>query len=69
MRRDWAGTVLPEDAVILLVLDHPTAVICGSGYRSSAVASLLKRHGYHNVVNIPGGMQAWMVAGMATVTA
>lgn len=49
--------------------DQPVAVICGSGYRSSAAASLLKRHGYPNVVNVLGGMQAWMAAGMETLKA
>jgi hydroxyacylglutathione hydrolase len=49
--------------------DRPVAVICGSGYRSSASASLLRHHGYRNVVNVLGGMQAWTAAGMETVTA
>jgi glyoxylase-like metal-dependent hydrolase (beta-lactamase superfamily II)/rhodanese-related sulfurtransferase len=34
------------------------AVICGSGYRSSIAASLLRRAGIANVANIPGGMSA-----------
>jgi hydroxyacylglutathione hydrolase len=35
------------------------AVICGSGYRSSIAASLLKRAGINSVVNLAGGMSAY----------
>lgn len=38
--------------------DRPLAVICGSGYRSSASASLLAHHGHHNVTNVLGDMTA-----------
>jgi hydroxyacylglutathione hydrolase len=39
------------------------AVICGSGYRSSVSASLLKHHGHDHVFNVLGGMTAWKNAG------
>lgn len=39
--------------------DRPVAVYCGSGYRSSVAASLLKRHGRHRIVNVIGGFSAW----------
>ncbi len=48
--------------------ERPLAVICGSGYRSSVAASLLKRGGYDNVTNVMGGMGAWKAAGMSTHT-
>lgn len=38
------------------------AVICGSGYRSSVAASFLQHHGYRNIVNVLGGMNAWKEA-------
>ena len=38
---------------------QPLAVICGSGQRSSIAASLLQRHGFSNVTNVIGGMEAW----------
>ncbi|GAC1583350.1 MAG: MBL fold hydrolase [Candidatus Dormibacteria bacterium] len=38
------------------------AVVCGSGYRSSAASSLLRRAG-HSVLNVSGGMTAWGNAG------
>jgi hydroxyacylglutathione hydrolase len=47
--------------------DRPVAVICGSGYRSSAIASLLQHRGHSKVVNILGGMQGWQAAGLKTV--
>lgn len=47
----------------------PLAVTCGTGYRSSAVASLLLHHGRRDVVNVVGGMGAWRAAGLPTVSA
>jgi hydroxyacylglutathione hydrolase len=47
--------------------DRPVAVICGSGYRSSAMASLLQHRGHARVMNILGGMQGWQAAGLETV--
>lgn len=42
--------------------DRPIATICGSGYRSSVAASLLKHDGFPNVFNVLGGMAAWRKA-------
>lgn len=41
---------------------RPAAVICQSGYRSSAGASLLRRHGFQTVYNVIGGTSAWINA-------
>lgn len=46
--------------------DTPVALICGSGYRSVVVASLLEAHGYRQLVNVAGGMDAWDAAGLPT---
>ncbi|MDA0424163.1 MBL fold metallo-hydrolase [Stutzerimonas frequens] len=35
------------------------AAYCGSGYRASIAASILKREGFRDVVNIPGSWMAW----------
>jgi hydroxyacylglutathione hydrolase len=43
---------------------RPLAVICGSGYRSTVAASVLKRAGFEDVRNVPGGMRAWRSAGL-----
>jgi hydroxyacylglutathione hydrolase len=40
--------------------DRPIAVICGSGYRSSIVSSLLQARGYRDVQNVAGGMTAFL---------
>src|SRR5215204_2395284 len=40
-----------------------TAVICAGGYRSSAAASLLQKHGFSNLLNVSGGTGAWINAG------
>ncbi len=48
-----------------LDLDKPVAVYCGSGYRASIAASLMKRDGFKEVYNVPGSMQAWKNAGFS----
>ncbi len=35
------------------------ATYCGSGYRASIAASLLKKHGFEQVINVPGSWIAW----------
>jgi hydroxyacylglutathione hydrolase len=44
----------------------PHAVICAGGYRSSAAASILRRHGFEELYNVVGGTQAWIAAGFET---
>lgn len=46
--------------------DKPVAVVCGSGYRSSVAASLLRHEGYDRVINVAGGMSAWRNARLPT---
>ena len=43
--------------------ERPTVVMCGSGYRSSAGASLLGRERFRELYNVVGGIAAWMSAG------
>jgi hydroxyacylglutathione hydrolase len=40
------------------------AVHCKSGYRSMIACSLLERAGHRNVVNVTGGFDAWLAAGL-----
>ena len=44
------------------------AVLCGSGYRSTVAASILQRHGFRQVRNVPGGMDAWDSEGLPVVS-
>jgi hydroxyacylglutathione hydrolase len=48
---------------------EPIAVVCHSGARSSIASSVLRRHGYTNVVNVTGGMVAWRDRGFPVVDA
>jgi hydroxyacylglutathione hydrolase len=41
----------------------PVAVICASGYRSSAATSILERCGFLQVFNVVGGTNGWINAG------
>ena len=43
--------------------ERPIAAICGSGYRSSVVASVLKARGHREVYNVLGGMTGWQAEG------
>ncbi len=45
-----------------LDISKPVAVYCGTGYRASIAASLLKRGGFQ-VSNVPGSFTAWLAAG------
>lgn len=47
--------------------DQHVAVICGSGYRASMVASVLKGAGYEDISNVLGGMSAWREKGYPVV--
>ena len=47
---------------------RPTAVICAGGYRSSAATSILRRHGFRDLVNVVGGTSAWVAAGYEVET-
>ena len=46
--------------------ETPTYVICQSGYRSSAGASILENAGVKKVYNVIGGTLAWIDAGFET---
>jgi hydroxyacylglutathione hydrolase len=43
---------------------QPIAAICASGQRSSIACSLLQRHGFTQLFNVVGGMEAWEEAGL-----
>lgn len=44
--------------------DEPFAVQCASGVRSMVVTSILQKHGFKNVVNMTGGINAWKAANL-----
>lgn len=48
-----------EDRLAEIPTDRPLHVICGSGYRSLIVTSLLARHGIDGLIDVRGGMTAW----------
>ena len=39
--------------------ERPLAVLCHSGMRSYRVAAWLQAHGFRQVVNVAGGIDAW----------
>jgi glyoxylase-like metal-dependent hydrolase (beta-lactamase superfamily II)/rhodanese-related sulfurtransferase len=61
---------LPKLTAMLDGLDRtlPVAVHCKSGYRSSIGSSLLQREGFTTVMNVIGGIDAWMTCGLPVVT-
>ena len=52
-----------EKRIAELDPDRPIAIVCRSGYRSSAAASILEGQGFPNVANVAGGTQAWISSG------
>ncbi len=55
-----------DEQISRLDQSRPTAVICQSGYRSSAATGFLTRRGFKKVFNIVGGTSAWINAGYET---
>lgn len=39
--------------------EKETVVICHHGIRSRSVAMLMERHGFNDVINLNGGVEAW----------
>lgn len=52
-----------EQDLSRLKSDRPAAVICASGYRSSAATSILERRGFSQIFNVVGGTNGWINAG------
>jgi len=69
---EWEGGHAPRAVTLTLTelearvaeLDAScrTAVICGSGYRSSAATGILARAGFEQLSNVLGGTNAWVAA-------
>ena len=69
---EWKGGHVPnaehlyvahlEDNLGKLDKSKPVATYCGSGYRASIAASILKGAGFEKVINIPGSWNAWTKA-------
>ena len=43
--------------------DRPLAIQCSSGNRSMSVSSVLQRRGYHNILQVEGGITKWKMHG------
>jgi len=41
--------------------DRAVVVYCHSGTRSAMVAGFLEQHGFRNVANLNGGIEAWSI--------
>jgi rhodanese-related sulfurtransferase len=46
----------------------PVITVCRSGTRSLQAGRLLRQHGFENVHNLKGGMQAWGAANLPVTT-
>ncbi|AFZ33906.1 Rhodanese-like protein [Stanieria cyanosphaera PCC 7437] len=53
-----------EEHLEKLEPNQKIAVYCGTGYRASIAASLLQKHGFERVINIPGSWKAWKNANL-----
>ena len=61
---DWHPLDRFKAALPEIPQDAPVAVHCKGGYRSLIACSLLQRAGYHNVVDVAGGLDAWVEASL-----
>ncbi|MCA9471083.1 MAG: MBL fold metallo-hydrolase [Nitrospirales bacterium] len=51
-----------EERLDEVTRDRQIVVHCATGYRSSIAASLLEKHGFTNVMDLVGGIDAWEAA-------
>ncbi len=75
---EWAATGTIPGATLIslgnvekqassqLSKDDTIYVICNSGNRSRQASDILVKQGYKHIINIDGGIQAWMQAGLPT---
>ena len=63
---DWYPLDRFKAALPELESDATIAVHCKGGYRSIIAASLLKRAGHRDVINVIGGFDAWEQAQLPT---
>ncbi|MFZ6001975.1 MAG: MBL fold metallo-hydrolase [Bacteroidota bacterium] len=68
--KDATFLTLSEFPGNLDTLDKDSAYVvhCGGGYRSMTAISIMKKHGFTNLVNVYGGFGAMQKAGMEMVT-
>lgn len=57
----------PTDVLAGHDTEEPLYVICRSGNRASKACEAIAAAGFHNVVNVEGGIQAWDAAGLPVV--
>ncbi|HRO41917.1 MAG TPA: rhodanese-like domain-containing protein [Flavipsychrobacter sp.] len=57
-----------ETQIHTLHITRPVYLYCHSGRRSRTAATILKKHGFHTVVELKGGIEAWQQAGKPTTT-
>ena len=73
-RLPFADLQVPYDSLRYLRKHLPTDtaatlyVFCRTGRRSDIATRILPELGYHAVINVAGGIQAWKAAGYTTVT-
>jgi hydroxyacylglutathione hydrolase len=48
-------------------MDKPLAIQCATGNRSMVAISVLKRRGFHNVIQVDGGINKWKMNGFEVV--
>jgi len=53
---------------LLAAKDKPVALICRSGNRSGRAQQILEKAGFSKAVNVEGGMNAWVKAGLPVAT-
>lgn len=68
-RNEWASGRIPgainiplgflNERLELLDPNRTTILVCASGFRSSAAASILQQQGFKNIANVIGGTNAW----------
>jgi rhodanese-related sulfurtransferase len=59
LQADWKNQSQFTDRVQYVDKDRPVYIYCLSGGRSAAAATWMRTHGYHQVIELQGGINAW----------
>lgn len=62
MQADWTNADQFKERIKYVDKDKPVYVYCLAGGRSAAAAAWMKEHGFSNIIELQGGINAWKTA-------
>ncbi len=63
LQADWNNKTQFNERVQYVDKDKPVYIYCLAGSRSAAAAEWMRKNGYHTIIELEGGINAWKKAG------